>query len=111
MSNPLVCNCQMKWLKDWLLANNLATGNLKCSYPSALNGKVVTSLENDVFKGCSEENTDSCATQIQSDKIILKSSSSAICPKNCTCRDNIVRCSRSVLQNIPEGIASSVLEL
>lgn len=110
MSNPLICNCQIKWLSDWLSINNLATGNLKCSFPTSLKGKSVTSLNTTIFSSCSLPDQSVCAASTSTDKIILKASISS-CPQNCTCRNNIVRCSRANLKSLPADMISSVQEL
>jgi len=111
MSNPLVCNCQIKWLKDWLLVNNLGTGNLKCNSPVSLNGKSLTVLPASVFEDCKENKESECDTQFSSDNSVILKSSVSSCPNNCTCRNNIVRCSRAGLQTIPDGIPTSTVEL
>lgn len=113
MSNPLVCNCQMKWLKDWIDQNKLATGNLKCSFPTHLNGKSIQLLGSETFAGCHSDLNEECTSIKKDDKVVLNSAVSKVevCPQNCSCRNNIVRCSRSNLKSIPDHIAHSVQEL
>lgn len=116
MSNPLVCSCQMKWLKDWIDQNKLATGNLKCTFPMHLNGKSIQLLGSETFADCRSGSNEECTNvvNISSDKIVLNSAVSkvvGVCPQNCTCRNNIVRCSRSNMKSIPDHIAESVQEL
>ena len=111
MSNPLVCDCQMKWFPSWVAQRNLAIGALKCSFPHVLQDRLITSLNNTTFLTCvnSLENSE-CSNNKPDHQIILKSSSNS-CPLNCTCSNFVVRCSRSKLKTIPDGIMSSVQEL
>lgn len=111
MGNPLVCDCQMKWFPNWVKQKNLAIGALKCSFPYALQDHLVTSLKNSTFLTCANsiENAE-CGHKKPDNQIILKSSSQS-CPQNCTCSNFVVRCSRSSLRSIPDGIIPSVQEL
>ncbi len=112
MSNPFVCDCRIKWLRNWLIKSNLATGNPKCSQPDSLKGRSIASLDEQNFAKCPvfmASNGCSVKNDI-GDKVILKSSNN-VCPVNCTCVGMVVRCSRSFLKSIPEGIPTNVQEL
>lgn len=41
-SNSLLCDCQLHWLPDWLVARGLQVGiNATCAHPESLKGKSV----------------------------------------------------------------------
>ena len=73
MSNPLVCDCQMKWFPSWVAQRNLAIGALKCSFPHVLQDRLITSLNNTTFLTCvnSLENSE-CSNNKPDHQIILK---------------------------------------
>ena len=51
MGNRLLCDCNVRWLKDWLLKTRV--GGATCYAPPRLNGVAVTQLNESDFK-CSK---------------------------------------------------------
>ena len=116
MSNPFICNCRLKWLREWLKNSNLATGNPKCSYPEKLRDLSVAN-SNEIEFVCTEQDQDQkCfpnmpANKISSEAVLSSVNNANNCPKNCTCLNNIVRCSHMGLKQIPNDIPVTVKEL
>lgn len=107
MSNPFVCNCGLKWLKNWLKLGNLATGNPKCSSPERLKDHSMTSLIDKEFLCDSTQSlSDECGNSLMSTRLVVST-----CPTNCTCQSGIVRCSHLGMKQIPNDIPEDVKEL
>lgn len=134
MSNPFVCNCALKWLRDFLKNNNLATGNPKCHRPEKLKDQSISGLNDADFRCVSDyllvngnEDDEQCewtSSQVQSKKKqqtnmpsvsdnVLEKNSNVPCPVNCTCLNEgaVVRCSHAELKQIPLDIPVNVQEL
>ncbi|CAF0707250.1 unnamed protein product [Brachionus calyciflorus] len=111
MSNPFLCNCGLKWLKDWLKQSNIATGNPKCISPERLRDHSIVNLDDRDFK-CDQNDQfkDECGNVLVPyvNKMTIQMDS---CPKNCTCSNKIVRCSYQSLKKIPQDIPHDVKEL
>lgn len=111
MSNPFVCNCGLKWLKDWLKQANIATGNPKCSFPERLRDHSLVNLDDRDFKCNSNDPfTDECGN-ILVPFVAKQSPIISLCPKNCTCSNRIVRCSHLSLKHVPDDIPIDVKEI
>ncbi len=114
MSNPLICNCNLKWLKDWLKQTNIATGNPQCTFPIGLKNQAVSTIEDRDFKCDSRINND-LSVIIDECDIETKASFSNVtenkCPTECSCIGSIVRCSQANLKKVPTNIPSNVKEL
>lgn len=109
MSNPFVCDCGLKWLKDWLKHANIATGNPKCSAPVNLKDHSLVNLDDNSFDcGAYHGQIDECGNILVAYSAKVYASS---CPVNCTCSDKIVRCSHQKLSKIPEDIPLDTKEL
>ena len=108
MSNPFVCKCGMKWLKNWLKKINIATGNPKCNTPIWLKDHSLTSLSDDEFS-CENQLLDECTLNEQ--EISLNKTIIYECPVECICSNSIVRCSHSNLKHIPQNIPLNTKEL
>lgn len=104
LSNPLICNCQMKWLSDWLRNNNIATGNPKCSSPDDLKDVPIQDVQANDFT-CSEQGTEEMI-EFQN-----YCGSKSVCPARCTCKNSTVRCSRLKLTSFPSYIQISATQL
>jgi hypothetical protein len=109
MANPLICNCNIKWLKDWIKKTNIAAGNPKCTYPQNLSDKSLQTL-NDFDLVCKnirngqDHLDDECYFNYISENV----TSSKDCPKNCSCKNNIIRCSHSNLKMFPLNMPTSI---
>lgn len=117
MSNPINCNCKLKWLKEWLRNSNVATGNPKCNTPEKLKEQSIASLDDKDFvcqpndMECGAEFNTSISIKSNGPVLLSQLTMMNMCPKNCTCSSNIVRCSHLNLKKIPEDININVKEL
>jgi hypothetical protein len=114
MSNPFVCNCGLKWLKDWLKQANIATGNPKCNSPDRLRDHSLVNLDDRDFKCDSNDAyADECGNVLVPYAYVAKqiTASSSACPKNCTCTNRVVRCSHQSLRKIPHDIPLDAKEI
>ncbi|CAF0793366.1 unnamed protein product [Didymodactylos carnosus] len=89
LSNPFVCNCHMKWLKDWLKQSKIVTGYPKCMSPTKLRNIPIVNLTDDDFV-CDPSEVDECDVSYPTH-----------CPKNCSCYNHVVRCSHAQLTKVP----------
>ena len=113
MSNAFICDCNLKWIKNWLKQNNLAIGNPKCSLPDNLKDKSLANLNDNEFQ-CDTSSTDprnECNIGVIKQKNLIVSSLTRGCPKNCTCSNDIVRCSHLKLREVPLDIMLDVKDL
>ena len=115
MANPFICNCRLTWLREWLKNSNLATGNPKCSSPDDLRDRSVANT-NDLEFVCSAHDQDqechpSTSTPTSLEIASVAAMSENHCPVNCTCVNDIVRCSHLSLKQIPSDIPTRVKEL
>ena len=115
MNNPLVCNCGLKWLKDWLKKSSLASGTPKCVN---FKDQPITSVDDPEFT-CPNSFKDECGSigsmSIQANTpVVVNQSEKLVCPKNCSCSNLgkvVVRCSHSALKKLPDDMVKSVQEL
>ncbi|RWS18005.1 protein slit-like protein [Dinothrombium tinctorium] len=101
LSNPLHCNCHMKWFSEWLRKNNIATGNPICQSPERLKGVPIQDVEAGDFV-CNENDKDSADDFCELD---------SLCPSKCHCQGTLVRCSQKKLTIIPNYISNATTEL
>ncbi|UJR37599.1 hypothetical protein I4U23_030296 [Adineta vaga] len=89
LSNPFVCNCHMRWLKNWLEQSKIVTGYPKCMSPTKLRNIPIVNLTDDDFV-CNPTEVDACDVSYPNS-----------CPQNCSCYNHVVRCSHAQLTQIP----------
>eukprot|EP00096_Caligus_rogercresseyi_P013821 TRINITY_DN6421_c0_g1_i2.p1 TRINITY_DN6421_c0_g1~~TRINITY_DN6421_c0_g1_i2.p1 ORF type:complete len:1396 (-),score=344.95 TRINITY_DN6421_c0_g1_i2:865-5052(-) len=53
-SNPFYCDCNLKWLSEWVKTDYIEPGIAKCAYPSPLKEKLLWTSPSDKFV-CNEE--------------------------------------------------------
>ncbi|RWS23730.1 protein slit-like protein [Leptotrombidium deliense] len=103
LSNPLHCNCHMKWLSEWFRKNNnIATGNPTCHSPERLRSVSIQDVESGDFT-CNENDVDA-----SSDDFCELDSP---CPSKCQCQGSLVRCGQKKLTSIPSNIPLTTSEL
>ncbi|XP_037088606.1 LOW QUALITY PROTEIN: protein slit-like [Pollicipes pollicipes] len=97
MSNPFNCNCHLAWFSDWLRSTDGSMGSPRCHRPSRLQDTPIDEISVHEFT-CTSDNSAGCLR-------------SGYCPANCSCTGTVVRCSRTKLTEVPEGIPSLTTEL
>jgi Leucine-rich repeat (LRR) protein len=102
-ANPVVCNCHLLGLLKSLKEGNIeATLNETfCDSPTRLQGRSLNSLDpKELICEIGFEAQRACSSE-----------DGGNCPRGCLCSGTSVRCSRSKLEDIPEGISEDTTEL
>ncbi|KAF2353684.1 Laminin G domain [Trinorchestia longiramus] len=100
--NPLVCNCHLGWLADWLRLHNqspLPTSSPACHAPHHLRNKPITEIPRSAFSCRAGESSECLGSAGQQ------------CPEQCSCEGTVVRCTRKRLTAIPPGLPAHTTEL
>uniref|UniRef100_A0A663MDU6 Slit homolog 1 protein n=1 Tax=Athene cunicularia TaxID=194338 RepID=A0A663MDU6_ATHCN len=98
--NPFVCDCNLKWLADFLRTNPIETSGARCASPRRLANKRIGQIKSKKFR-CSGTEDYQLNSECNSD---------VICPPKCRCESNVVECSNLKLTKIPERIPQSTAE-
>ncbi|KAK3799525.1 hypothetical protein RRG08_052709 [Elysia crispata] len=94
--NPLICDCNLRWLVDYLTVHPVETLAVRCFSPKRVARKKITQLRADKFK-CKD--SESLRTKYAGTCMIDRA-----CPADCTCVGTTVDCSKKGLLDIPDGI-------
>ncbi|NXE58698.1 SLIT1 protein, partial [Calcarius ornatus] len=106
--NPFICDCNLKWLADFLRANPVETSGARCASPRRLANKRIGQIKSKKFR-CSGE---SCPHPWTEDyQLNSECNSDVICPPKCRCESGVVECSNLKLTKIPDRIPQSTAEL
>ncbi|RWS30898.1 Slit-like protein [Leptotrombidium deliense] len=101
--NPFICDCNLKWLANYLQKQPIETSDARCEGPRRVQRRRFTALDPSKFK-CkgSEEfrtrNAGNCLVDTE-------------CPASCVCESTTVDCSQKNLHEIPEDIPVFATEL
>lgn len=49
-SNPLYCDCSMKWLAEWVKVDDVEPGIARCAEPVAMKDKLILSTPASAFQ-------------------------------------------------------------
>uniref|UniRef100_A0A8C1V8I2 Slit homolog 1 protein n=1 Tax=Cyprinus carpio TaxID=7962 RepID=A0A8C1V8I2_CYPCA len=99
--NPFICDCNLKWLADYLRSNPIETSGARCTSPRRLANKRIGQIKSKKFR-CSGTEDTSLSSDCNNDPV---------CPAKCRCESNVVDCSNLRLNRIPEHIPASTTEL
>ncbi|XP_063707952.1 protein slit [Culicoides brevitarsis] len=91
--NPFFCDCNLKWLSEYLHKNPIETSGARCHTPKRLSRRRLESIKEETMK-CDKSTPSGiqdCSAQIN-------------CPQNCICSGSKVDCSMLNLTNIAEDI-------
>ncbi|XP_071827051.1 slit homolog 2 protein-like isoform X4 [Apostichopus japonicus] len=101
--NPFICDCNLKWLADYLDSNPVEVSGARCTAPARMNNKRLAKIKSIKFK-C--RGAESFRTERAGECFIDHD-----CPEECDCDGAIVDCSNKGLPSIPEGIPTYTTEL
>ncbi|XP_044761179.1 protein slit isoform X1 [Coccinella septempunctata] len=92
--NPFICDCNLKWLAEYLHQNPIETSGARCDSPKRMQRRRIEALKDEKFK-CQED----FRTRFAGECLIDNA-----CPAGCTCDGTIVDCSARSLKEIPRDI-------
>ncbi|TKS68674.1 Slit -like protein 1 protein [Collichthys lucidus] len=96
--NPFVCDCNVKWLADFLRSNPIETSGARCASPRRLANKRIAQIKSNKFR-------------TEDRRLSYECNSKPVCPAKCRCEANVVDCSNLRLTKFPEHLPSSTEEL
>ncbi|KAK5650601.1 hypothetical protein RI129_001630 [Pyrocoelia pectoralis] len=99
--NPFICDCNLRWLAEYLHRNPIETSGARCDTPKRMQRRRIESLKDEKFK-CQEEFRTRYAGECLIDNA---------CPSGCTCDGTNVDCSGRGLKEIPRDIPLYTTEL
>uniref|UniRef100_A0A8C3P1U5 Slit homolog 1 protein n=1 Tax=Chrysemys picta bellii TaxID=8478 RepID=A0A8C3P1U5_CHRPI len=99
--NPFICDCNLRWLADFLRANPIETSGARCASPRRLANKRIGQIKSKKFR-CSGAEDHQLNSECSSD---------VSCPPKCRCEANVVECSNLKLTKLPERIPQTTAEL
>uniref|UniRef100_A0A8C9VXW5 Slit homolog 1 protein n=1 Tax=Scleropages formosus TaxID=113540 RepID=A0A8C9VXW5_SCLFO len=105
--NPFICDCNLKWLADYLRSNPIETSGARCASPRRLANKRIGQIKSKKFR-CSGERT---VPGAEDTRLNTDCGSDPVCPPKCRCEAGVVDCSNLRLTKIPEHIPASTAEL
>ncbi|XP_055372509.1 protein slit isoform X2 [Condylostylus longicornis] len=100
--NPFICDCNLRWLADYLHKNPIETSGARCDAPKRMHRRRIELLRDEKFKCTNEEYRTKNAGECKID---------ADCPAACHCHRTTVDCSARGLKEIPRDIPLYTTEL
>ncbi|XP_049927043.1 slit homolog 1a isoform X3 [Epinephelus moara] len=107
--NPFICDCNLKWLADYLRSNPIETSGARCASPRRLANKRIGQIKSKKFRCSAKEQYFIPGTE--DTRLNNACNSDPVCPPKCRCESNVVDCSNLKLTKIPEHIPASTTEL
>ncbi|XP_074855427.1 slit homolog 1 protein isoform X3 [Carettochelys insculpta] len=99
--NPFICDCNLRWLSEFLRTNPIETSGARCASPPRLANKRLGHVRSSKFR-CSGTESHQLNSECTSD---------ASCPPKCRCEAGVVECSNLKLTKLPERLPQSTAEL
>uniref|UniRef100_A0A8C8IVZ8 Slit homolog 1a (Drosophila) n=1 Tax=Oncorhynchus tshawytscha TaxID=74940 RepID=A0A8C8IVZ8_ONCTS len=89
--NPFICDCNMRWLADYLRSNPIETSGARCTSPRRLANKRIGQIKSKKFRCC----VWLCYVPSGTEDTRLNNecNSDPVCPPKCRCDSNVVDCS------------------
>ncbi|MEE6486147.1 hypothetical protein FKM82_014524 [Ascaphus truei] len=107
--NPFICDCNLKWLADFLRTNPIETSGARCASPRRLANKRIGQIKSKKFRCSAKEQYFIPGTEDY--QLNSECNSDVVCPPKCRCESNVVDCSNLKLSKIPDRIPQSTAEL
>nr|XP_054607861.1 slit homolog 1b [Nothobranchius furzeri] len=107
--NPFVCDCNVKWLADFLRSNPIETSGARCASPLRLTNKRIAQIKSSKFRCSAKEQYHVPGTEDR--RLSYECNSKPVCPAKCRCEANVVDCSNLRLTKFPEHLPPSTEEL
>uniref|UniRef100_A0A8W7PTQ5 Protein slit n=1 Tax=Anopheles coluzzii TaxID=1518534 RepID=A0A8W7PTQ5_ANOCL len=100
--NPFICDCNLRWLGDYLHQNPIETSGAKCDAPKRMQRRRIEALKDEKFK---------CTDDYSKIKYSGECRMDQECPAACHCDRTTVDCSGRGLKEIPRDIPLYTTEL
>ncbi|XP_029466034.1 slit homolog 1 protein [Rhinatrema bivittatum] len=107
--NPFICDCNLKWLADFLRTNPIETSGARCASPRRLANKRIGQIKSKKFRCSAKEQYFIPGTEDY--QLNSECNNDVVCPPKCRCESNVVECSNLKLTKIPDRIPQSTAEL
>ncbi|XP_064419058.1 slit homolog 1b isoform X1 [Latimeria chalumnae] len=107
--NPFICDCNLKWLADYLRSNPIETSGARCASPRRLANKRIGQIKSKKFRCSAKEQYFIPGTE--DNRLNSECNSDVVCPPKCRCESSVVDCSSLKLSKIPDRIPQSTTEL
>ncbi|KAJ8920493.1 hypothetical protein NQ315_005362, partial [Exocentrus adspersus] len=101
--NPFICDCNLKWLAEYLHRNPIETSGARCETPKRMQRRKIEALKDEKFKCKGQEEF---RTKYAGECLIDNA-----CPSGCSCDGTIVDCSGRGFKEIPRDIPLYTTEL
>uniref|UniRef100_F6VQN3 Slit homolog 1 protein n=1 Tax=Monodelphis domestica TaxID=13616 RepID=F6VQN3_MONDO len=86
--NPFICDCNLKWLADFLRTNPIETSGARCASPRRLANKRIGQIKSKKFRCSAKEQYFLPGTEDY--QLNSECNSDAICPHKCRCESIVV---------------------
>uniref|UniRef100_A0ABD2X9L2 Protein slit n=1 Tax=Trichogramma kaykai TaxID=54128 RepID=A0ABD2X9L2_9HYME len=94
--NPFICDCNLRWLSEYLHVNPIETSGARCDSPKRALKKRIDNMRDEKFKCKGDE------------ELLTKRAGECIlpgpCPASCTCNGATIDCSNEKLTSIPKDL-------
>ncbi|XP_017468504.1 PREDICTED: protein slit isoform X2 [Rhagoletis zephyria] len=100
--NPFICDCNLRWLADYLHKNPIETSGARCEAPKRMHRRRIESLREEKFK---------CSWDDMRIKLSSECRADVDCPAMCQCDGTSIDCSGRGLKEIPRDIPLHTTEL
>ncbi|XP_077575592.1 slit homolog 1b [Stigmatopora nigra] len=107
--NPFVCDCNVKWLADFLRANPIETSGARCASPRRLANKRIGQIKSNKFRCSAKEQYHIPGSDDR--RLSSGCNSKPACPSKCRCEANVVDCSNLRLTKFPLHLPPTTEEL
>lgn len=107
--NPFVCDCNVKWLADFLRTNPIETSGARCASPRRLTNKRIAQIKSNKFRCSAKEQY--YIPGAEDRRLSYECNSKPVCPSKCRCEANVVDCSNLRLTKFPEHLPPATEEL
>ncbi|XP_022086573.1 slit homolog 2 protein-like isoform X2 [Acanthaster planci] len=101
--NPLICDCNLKWLVEYLQGNPVEKSGARCETPRRMEGKRLNRMKSIKFK-CKDAEYQ---RTMHAGECFIDSD----CPESCSCSGTIVDCSNRGFHSVPDSIPTYTTEL
>uniref|UniRef100_A0A8C4N8X6 Slit homolog 1a (Drosophila) n=1 Tax=Eptatretus burgeri TaxID=7764 RepID=A0A8C4N8X6_EPTBU len=109
--NAFICDCNLKWLAEFLHANPIETSGARCASPRRLANKRIGQIKSKKFRCSAKEQYSLPGTDDYRVKLAGACYRDSLCPDTCRCEGTVVDCSNQGLTRLPNRLPQYTTEL